>query len=203
MLNRTRFNKKETRILRNAAADQYERLSGARKYRNLDFVLYLLTVITAALAIRAFLAEPVRVDGSSMVPTLLSNEHMFVEKVSCWFDEPDRGDIVICYYPGYRKSCVKRVIGLPGETVSVENGAVCINGERLDEAAYWSGTIDTDVDPVTVPDRSLFVMGDNRNFSKDSRNPFVGCIPYAKLVGRARAVVMPFSAFRGLKDVNG
>ena len=201
MTNRATFTGREARILSDAAAGQYEKLPGARRFRNLDFVLYLLSVIVAALAFRAFLVEPVRVEGSSMVPTLLSGEHMFVEKVGYWFWEPKRGDIVICFYPGYRKSCVKRVIGLPGESVAVSGGRVYVDGRALDEGAYWNDVMLTDTEPVTVGERELFVMGDNRNSSKDSRNPSVGCIPYEKLVGRARAVILPLSAQRKLPNV--
>ena len=108
--------KKSEQLLSELASDQYEEMRGGRFYRSLDFLLYLLMVVLTALAIRTFLAEPVRVDGNSMYPNLLDNEHMAMEKVSLWFNPPQRGDIVICFYPGYKISCVKRVIGLPGET---------------------------------------------------------------------------------------
>lgn len=193
------FTQRQLDGLRANAEEQYESLPGARKYRNIDFALYLLTVVVLALGIRAFVLEPIRVDGSSMAPTLLNDEHMFVEKVSYWFVAPARGDIVICYYPGYTESCVKRVIGLPGEVVEVRGGTVYINGAPLQEAAYWSGEIYGDVAPVTVGERSLFVMGDNRNGSKDSRSPSVGCIPYGKVEGRVRAVIWPLSRWRGME----
>ena len=108
---------------------------------------------------------------------------------------------MICFYPGYTESCVKRVIGLPGETVSVVDGAIYINGKQLDESAYWSGEIIGDMEPVTVGQREVFVVGDNRNGSKDSRNPSVGCIPYAKVVGRVVAVVYPFDEFETFSRV--
>ncbi len=159
----------------------------------MEFLLYILFVVLAALTIRSFIAEPIRVDGDSMIPTLVNNEDMFVEKVSYWFNDPQRGDLVICFYPGYTESCVKRVIGLPGETVEVKEGAIYIDSKKLDESAYWNGEIIGDISPVTVGARQVFVVGDNRNGSKDSRNPSVGCIPYAKVVGRVIAVVYPFN----------
>ncbi|MDO4573520.1 MAG: signal peptidase I, partial [Clostridia bacterium] len=116
------FTAREMRILRAEAEQQYENIRGARFYRNVDFLLYIVAVILAALVIRAFFAEPIRVDGDSMLPTLIDGEHMLVEKISFWTREPERGEIIICFYPGYTESCVKRVIGLPGETVAIRDG---------------------------------------------------------------------------------
>ena len=192
-MKRRTFTPSQIRYLRERAEDQYENMRGSRAFRNAEFLLYIAIVVLMALAIRSFIAEPIRVDGDSMVPTLTNNEDMLVEKVSYWFSDPMRGDIVICYYPGYTESCVKRVIGLQGETVSISDGAIYINGALLDESAYWQGEIIGDMDPVTVGEREVFVVGDNRNGSKDSRNPSVGCIPYSKVVGRVVAVVWPFS----------
>ena len=176
-------------------------MRGTRTYRNAEFLLYIVVVVLIALTIRAFIAEPTRVDGDSMIPTLVHNEDMLVEKMTYWFSDPLRGDIVICFYPGYTESCVKRVIGLPGETVAVKDGVITINGEPIDESPYWKGEIIGDVDPVTVGPREIFVVGDNRNGSKDSRNPTVGCIPYAKVVGRVIAVVFPFGNYRTFSRV--
>lgn len=191
----------ELRTLRAQAENQYESMRGSRTFRNFDFFVYIAVVVVAALVIRAFLVEPIRVDGDSMVPTLINNEHMFVEKIGYWFMEPQRGDIVICYYPGYTESCVKRVIALPGETISVHNGAVYINNELLNEGQYWNGLILGDFSPVTVGAREVFVMGDNRNGSKDSRNASVGCIPYAKIEGRVLAVLWPLVDFTSFPRV--
>ena len=200
-MKRRTFTQSQIRFLRDHAEDQYENMRGSRSFRNVEFLLYIVAVVLVALTIRSFIAEPIRVDGDSMVPTLIHNEDMFVEKMSYWFSDPLRGDIVICFYPGYTESCVKRVIGLPGETVSVVDGAIYIDGEQLDESAYWSGEIIGDMDPVTVGRREVFVVGDNRNGSKDSRNPSVGCIPYAKVVGRVVAVVYPFDEFETFSRV--
>ena len=176
-------------------------MRGSRSFRNAEFLLYIAIVVLIALTIRSFLAEPIRVDGDSMIPTLVHNEDMFVEKVSYWFADPRRGDLVICFYPGYTESCVKRVIGLPGETVEVREGTTYIDGRQLDESPYWNGEIIGDIEPVKVGQRQVFVMGDNRNGSKDSRNPAVGCIPYAKVVGRVIAVVYPFDEFETFSRV--
>ena len=200
-MKRRDFTPSQIRYLRDRAEEQYENMRGARSFRNMEFILYILFVVLAALAIRSFIAEPIRVDGDSMVPTLVHNEDMFVEKMSYWVNDPQRGDLIICFYPGYTKSCVKRVIGLPGETVEVREGAIYIDGKPLDESAYWDGEIIGDAAPITVGARQVFVVGDNRNGSKDSRNPSVGCIPYAKVVGRVVAVVYPFDEFETFSRV--
>ena len=196
-----KFTKRELSILRKEAEDQYDNMRGARFYRNADFLLYLLSIILVALAIRTFLMEPVRVQGSSMFPTLLSGEHMFVEKVTYWNSEPQRGDIIICYYPGYKESCVKRVIGLPGERVEISAGAVYINGSLLNEQSYFSGTILSSDGSWTIGEQELFVMGDNRNGSKDSRAESVGPIPYDQVVGKVQAVIWPFHKLRWMEKV--
>ena len=188
--------------MRAYADDRYERMKGAKFYQRLDFALYILMVLVIALGVRAFLFEPVRVDGDSMIPTLVHNEDMLVEKMTYWFSDPQRGDIVICFYPGYTESCVKRVIGLPGETVAVKDGVITINGEPIDESPYWKGEIIGDVDPVTVGAREVFVVGDNRNGSKDSRNASVGCIPFHKVVGRVRAVIWPLAQWRAIEGAS-
>ena len=194
-MKRRTFTPRQIRYLRERAEEQYENMRGSRSFRNVEFLLYIVIVVLTALAIRSFIAEPIRVDGDSMVPTLTNNEDMLVEKVSYWFSGPMRGDIVICYYPGYTESCVKRVIGLPGETVSIDSGEIYIDGILLDEGSYWQGDIIGGMEDVTVGEREVFVVGDNRNGSKDSRNPSVGCIPYSKVVGRVIAVVWPFSEY--------
>lgn len=131
-----------------------------------------------------------------MFPTLHNGEHMIVEKVSYWFSDPSRGDIIICFYPGYTESCVKRVIATAGETVEVRGGVVYVDGQAIDESAYWGAIVLGEYGPLTVPEGEVFVMGDNRNESKDSRNPAVGPIPRDKIVGRVRAVFLPFSGLR-------
>lgn len=200
-MKRRTFTRRQIRYLRDFAEEQYENMRGTRVYRNMEFLLYIVVVVLTALSIRSFIAEPIRVDGDSMIPTLVHNEDMLVEKMSYWFNDPLRGDIVICFFPGYTESCVKRVIGLPGETVAIQDGHISINGHVLDESAYWQDEIIGDVDPVTVGAREIYVIGDNRNGSKDSRNASVGCIPYAKVVGRAIAVVFPFREFRTISRV--
>ena len=133
-----------------------------------------------------------------MEDTLFNEERMFVEKVSYWFKAPRRGDVIICYYPGYTESCVKRVIGLPGETIAIQDGQVYIDNQLLDESEYWEGYIYGDYPPTEIPEDCVFVMGDNRNASGDSRVSSVGSIPYHRIMGRARSVIWPLNRIRGL-----
>ena len=185
--------------MRDIAAEQNEKLKGARAWRILDSVVYFAFVLMIALAVRSFVVEPIRVEGTSMIPTLEDKEHMFVDKLAFWTRMPERGEIIICYYPGYKESCVKRVMALPGETISIIKGEIWINGEKLDESEYWNDEIWNDYEGITVGPNEIFVMGDNRNGSKDSRNASVGCIPMGRVVGRVRAVIWPVSRFRLIK----
>ena len=172
----------------------------------LRFILSLLAVIVAALAVRQFIFEPTKVDGTSMANTLKDHERVLVEKLSYLFHEPRRGDIVIVHYPGSQSRYVKRIVGMPGETVSIEDGYVLIDGERLDESAYsdpmWFGCILAEVQTkdgkYTVPQDHYFVIGDKRNNSKDSRNDDVGAIPAHQVLGRAIMVVWPFDSIRSV-----
>ncbi|NCB29913.1 MAG: signal peptidase I [Clostridia bacterium] len=169
-----------------------------KRASNLDFFLWLAVFVALALAVRMFVFEPVVVDGDSMYPTLLHREQMFVEKVSYLIKPPRRGDIIICRYPYYRENCVKRVVGLAGETVSVSDGVVYINGKALQESAYWSDVIWMDTEPITVPEKSVFVMGDNRNHSTDSRDATVGPIPYCQVIGKVHSVIWPLADIRSV-----
>ena len=191
-----RFKASEMRAIRALSEKQMENMKGVAAWRRIDFVISLMLVVLFAFALRTFIFEPVRVDGRSMLPTLENNEHMIVEKISYLFNKPQRGDIVICYYPGYKDSCVKRVIGMPGETVAVANGMIYINNEPLGESAYWGGYVNGTMMPVLVGEDEYFVIGDNRNNSKDSRYSSVGAIPIEKIKGRVCAVAWPFKNFR-------
>jgi signal peptidase I len=148
-----------------------------------EVVETILPAVLIALAIHLFLAQATRVEGYSMEPTLHGQERLVIEKLSFHFRPPERGDIVVLRVPNYGKEMlIKRVIGLPGDTIAVENGHVLINGEPLDET-YINGPPLGSYGPTTVPADSVFVMGDNRNNSNDSRS--FGPIPYDDIVGRA------------------
>ena len=189
---------KQLAMLRKDAELVHTKDAAYKKASDRDFILWLIMVLVAAFAVRLFIFEPVRVSGDSMYDTLLDGERMFVEKVSYWFVRPQRGDIVICYYPNHTVTCVKRVIAVAGDTISITNGEVYVNWEKIDESAYWEDTIWNDMMPTVVPENCVFVMGDNRNASSDSRSPSVGPIPYNRIVGRVRSVLWPFDRTRTL-----
>lgn len=189
------LSKKELGKFRDAREELHKKDEPYRRAANSDFIIYLLTLMAVAIFIRTFIFEPVQCIGDSMYPTLMNGEGMFTEKLTYTVSAPQRDDIIICRYPYHTEKCVKRVIAVPGDRISISDGAIYLNGERLDESAYWSGYIeDSEMPEVTVPERSLFVVGDNRNHSGDSRH--VGFIPYCQVKGKVRAVMTPFSQAR-------
>lgn len=189
------LSKKELGKFRDAREELHKKDEPYRRAANSDFIIYLLTLMAVAIFIRTFIFEPVQCIGISMYPTLVGGEGMFTEKLTYTVSAPQRDDIIICRYPYHTEKCVKRVIAVPGDRISISDGAIYLNGEKLDESAYWSGYIeDSEMPEVTVPERSLFVVGDNRNHSGDSRH--VGFIPYCQVKGKVRAVMTPFSQAR-------
>lgn len=167
------------------------------------FEWIMVFVVAAALAfvVRTFIFEPVRVDGQSMLNTLENNEFMIATKFDYLLGDPERFDIVICDYPNtddgmYR---VKRVIGLPGETIELRLGELYVDGGHVEQNFDMTQN-ETNFGPFTVPEDAYFVMGDNRNNSKDSRNPLVGALDRSMIKGHVRAVVFPFSRMRLLDE---
>jgi len=133
-----------------------------------------------------------------MENTFFTGEQILVDRISYHLREPKRGEIVICHYPGEKGAFVKRIIALPGENVEILSGAIWINGEHLDESAYWQGHINQDMPKVIVPENHIFVVGDNRNRSSDSRAETVGPIPMESVVGKAMALIWPLPRFHFL-----
>lgn len=158
------------------------------KRRALRFVREVLeTVIPAlliALLINVFVGQATRVDGQSMEPNLHTDQRLVVEKVSYRFHGPRRFDIVVLKLPEQGDELlIKRVVGLPGETVEIRDGRVYINSEALDEPFTPEETRSRRYEKVTVPPLHVFVLGDNRNRSNDSRS--FGPVPIDDIVGRA------------------
>jgi signal peptidase I len=132
----------------------------------------------------------VRVDGGSMMPTLTNGELVIVNKLVYHLGEPERGDIIVFYFPvDPSQEFIKRVIGLPGDQVSIHKGAISINGQRLDEP-YLSVNTSYDGD-WSVAEGQLFVLGDNRNNSLDSHN--WGTVPMDYVIGKALFIYWPFN----------
>lgn len=157
----------------------------------------LVSVILAALII-VFVAQSFLVEGSSMEPSFHDGQRLMVEKVSYRFGEPKRGDVVVFRYPSDpRRKFIKRIIGVPGDEITIKNGFLHINGQRLEEDYINGPTYGTysapTFGPVLVPDGHYFVLGDNRRNSDDSRYPDVGFVPRKNLVGRALFVYWPLN----------
>ena len=164
---------------------QNEGLSRKRKaLRWLREVLEtILPAVLIAFLINLFLAQATQVHGQSMEPTLHSDQRLVVEKVSYRLHGPRRGDIVVLKSPQQSSELlIKRVIGLPGETVEIRQGQVYINGQELDEP-YLERFSGGNWGPIIIPPLQVFVLGDNRSFSNDSRA--FGMVPIENIVGRA------------------
>lgn len=153
----------------------------------LDIIETLVLAVVLFLGINAVSAR-VRVDGFSMIPTLQDGEFVLVSKLNYQFGEPERGDIIVFHYPmDPQQELIKRVIGLPGDAIVVQNGKVSVNGQVLDEP-YIAATPAYSGDWM-VPDGQLFVLGDNRNDSSDSHS--WGFLPFEKVVGKAVVIYWP------------
>ena len=154
----------------------------------------ILSVLLAFIVI-FFLYQPVQVEGTSMSPRLANHERIFINKFVYRLEAPQRGDIVVFQYPrDASKSYIKRVVGLPGEWVSVEDGRVHINGKPLDEPYLAQEDCDRrSLPPVHVERGKYYVLGDHRESSNDSR--VWGTVDQKYIYGKAVFVYWPFSQF--------
>ncbi len=162
---------------------------------------WIISLIVIALVIAfllIFVFEIVSVEGHSMEPTLNGGEKVVVDKVSRYFEYPERGQIVITKYDGYDGYYIKRVIAYPGEWVEVYDNTIYLNGEPLDEPYSASGEI-SDMELQQVPEGCYFLVGDNRTQSLDSRQDTIGCVKQENLIGNAWAVIWPFDNIHFVK----
>ena len=160
----------------------------------LSWIFSLFIAVAIALALRFFVFDFVVVEGTSMEPTLYSGEVVFVEKLSYRVNEPNIGDIVISRYDENKKNYVKRVLGNSGDIIEINQGELYINDRQIIEPYIKEEMID-DLGTVVVPNKTVFLMGDNRNNSFDSRIDSVGAIDLKKVRGRALFRCWPFSRF--------
>ncbi|MBQ6393006.1 MAG: signal peptidase I [Eubacterium sp.] len=168
----------------------------------LDLVIYVAVVALIVYLILHFVGQRTVVNGDSMDNTLKDGQSLIMDKISYRFHDPERFDIVI--FPGPEENgenpyFIKRVIGLPGETVQILDGKVYIDGEQLQEDVYGiTDTIDYPgiaEEPLTLGDDEYFCMGDNRPVSFDSRYKEVGPVTRGEFIGKVWIRIWPFSKF--------
>ncbi len=158
-----------------------------------------------AIGIRTFVAEARYIPSSSMLPTLEINDRLIIDKLSYRFKDPQRGDIVVftptpaLQQENFKDAFIKRVIGLPGDTIEVKEGKVYVNGEMLTEE-YIKEQPKYDYGPVVVPENQYLVLGDNRNNSYDSH--YWGFVPRENIIGQAVIRFFPFNRIGGIDSAN-
>ena len=170
-----------------------------------EWIKDILVALAVAFLVLQFI-KPTIVQEHSMENTLEPNDYLFISKQSYrLFGDPQRGDIIVFHSvlttaDGAEKLLVKRIIGLPGDTVFITGGVVYVNGEAQDEPYTKDGYTSTEMSEVTVPEGQLFCMGDNRQNSRDSRDPLIGFVDEDEVLGKAVLRLFPFSRFGGLYD---
>ena len=161
-----------------------------------DWIVSFAVALAVVLLVRTFLFTIIRVDGPSMSDTLLNGDRLYVDVLDMRLSGPNRFDVVILHYPGRTENFVKRVVGVPGDTIEVKSGVLTVNGVQYDEpyltpervASFSRAANDF---TVTLGEDEYFVMGDNRDNSNDSRR--VGIITRDKFVGKVCYVIWPFN----------
>ena len=167
----------------------------------LNTAIYLLCVLGAVWLVITFVGQRTEVEGASMENTLHNGDNLIVDKLSYRFHDPERFDIIVFPFQFQDNTYyIKRIIGLPGETVQImDDGSIYINGEKLEEnygmEVIKPETIGRAAEPIELRDDEYFVMGDNRNNSSDSRTDMVGNITRENIIGKAWLRIWPVSDF--------
>jgi signal peptidase I len=186
------------------------RASASRSRTIVEYAVLAVVAVAVALLIQAFLVKPYRIPSESMENTLLIGDRVLVDRISWRFSEPKRGDITVFHPPFNGPVLIKRIIGMPGDEVSLSGGSVYINGLRLNEPyvrraggrpeptdPFSNGLPWSLTKPYTVPPGCFFMMGDNRTDSGDSRE--FGPVARGQLVGRAFARYWPPGRIGGVE----
>lgn len=168
----------------------------------LSMLIYIGVVLGVTFLIITFVGQRTHVSGESMENTLDNGDQLIVDKITYRFQDPERFDIIV--FPFHYKEntyYIKRIIGLPGETVQIADGTIYINGEVLEESYGREVMQDPGIaaEPITLGEDEYFVLGDNRNQSSDSRDPSVGLIHRDEIIGRAWLRIWPLDSFGILK----
>lgn len=156
----------------------------------IEWVKSLAIAGVLAIIIHTFLFAVVVVSGPSMETTLHNNERLIMNKIVYNFSDPKHGDIIV-FHANEEDDYIKRIIGLPGETIQYRNNQLFINGEAIEEPYLSDTTYTTDFGPLEIPEGTVFVMGDNRLNSSDSR--IIGSISEDKIVGRVNLLIWPLN----------
>ncbi|MFZ4517601.1 MAG: signal peptidase I [Microthrixaceae bacterium] len=176
--------------------------SGTRNV--VEWIVVVVGAVVVALLVKTFLVQAFRIPSESMDPTLQVGDRVLVNKLSYRLHDVNRGDVVVFTRPAnlpegpdQPDDLIKRVIGLPGDTVQAKDGKVYVNGRPLDEPYLPDGTTTQNLEnPVKVPEGEVLVLGDNRSNSADGR--VFGTISEDTIIGRAFVIVWPLSRFGGL-----
>ncbi|MBR6585730.1 MAG: signal peptidase I [Firmicutes bacterium] len=167
----------------------------------LGWIRDILIAVAIAAVILAFF-KPIIIQQQSMEPNFYSGDYVITSRQAYnIFGDPQRGDIIVFKSDlytdeGEAKNLIKRIIGLPGDTVEIIEGEVYLNGEMLNEEYIKEPGLSGEMEAITVPEGELFVMGDNRRVSQDSRSGAVGTISQNTIVGKVVVRVYPFSQFK-------
>ena len=162
----------------------------------LGWLVYILIIIGLTYLIITYVGQRTRVSGQSMETTLSDGDNLIVDKLTYHFKDPERFDIIVFPYK-YEENTyyIKRIIGMPGETIQIMGGYVYINGQQLTSDIYGAEVMQSAgiaAEPFTLGPDEYFVLGDNRNHSTDSREPNVGVLHREDLLGRAWVRIYPF-----------
>lgn len=160
------------------------------KQELMSWIRELAIAIVIVLVIKTFFFEIITVEGGSMLETLRTGDKLYVSLLTPKINGYERGDIVICFYPGREDRCVKRIVALPGETVKIVSGQVYVNGEPLEEP-YLEHRAGYHYPEITLAEDEYFVLGDNRPISHDSHSHDVG--PVSRIEGEVRFILWPLN----------
>ncbi|MBQ4435871.1 MAG: signal peptidase I [Clostridia bacterium] len=165
----------------------------------ISWILTIVTAVVLALVIRTFFFEIYGVEGRSMTNTLQDAEKMFCTKLDYLTGQPQRGDVVICHYPDRGStSFVKRLVGLPGDTVEMKGHHLYVNGEQIADPANMGSAPNYSFYEYTLKENEYFVLGDNRGNSNDSHS--IGPIPRNMIIAHVQTVIWPLNAIRNVQN---
>jgi len=160
-----------------------------KQHKRHELLRWMMSVLVgAAMVLFLFLVwlSPLIIKSDSMSPTLRSGETVMYSRISKFLSIPERSNIVVFRHPLTREVLIKRIIALPGESVTITDGAVCIDGRYILSETDYVVNANYDMDTTVVPDGCVFVLSDDRLYGNDSRDESIGCIPYAYIMGTVR-----------------